>query len=88
MPLPKNLFWHVRIQRAFKARRNGPQHFRSKRIVMLREPERYCQGEPLNGSSAVWLETGEAVHYGTEERTGVPSRQPAWVVDATGRARR
>jgi len=48
MPVPKNLLGHVRIQRAFKARRNGPQHSRSKRIVMLREPERYCQGEPLN----------------------------------------
>ena len=48
MPLPKDLFWHVRIQRAFKARRNGPQQFRGKRIVMLREPERYCQGEPLD----------------------------------------
>jgi len=26
------------------------------------------------GSGAVWLETGEALNYRTEERTGVPSR--------------
>ena len=26
----------------------------------------------------VWLETGEALNHRTEERSGVPSGQPAW----------
>ena len=46
---------------------------------------------PSAASGAVWLETGEALNYiRTEERTGIPTGQPAWgggcdrVTDAIG----